>query len=300
MNAAGHGTQVTGVALYGDVGACVHAKVFAPGLRIINARMLDDDNAQGRAYGRYIVAALPGRRGKSHPRATLQSAKRPEGAEAWHKQIALRLCGFGVPNLDRAMYCRPQRVTLYYEGEIVPDEVKIFDVPVPPEFSKTKGRKSITVTVAYDPPVSVVHRDRPAGTRLTWGLARGDVPDAKLQTAITTEAAEEEASAAQATEVVEGSPKRKEKSPFLGSELPKRPQLHSTVQKSVFAWKRGAYGDTYRLAVTARAVRPAHLELKQRFAIVVSLECEADDVNVFNLVRARLGAGRVRVRVPGR
>lgn len=43
--AAGHGTQVAGVALYGDVGACVHTKAFAPRLRIVNARMLDDDNA---------------------------------------------------------------------------------------------------------------------------------------------------------------------------------------------------------------------------------------------------------------
>lgn len=197
------------------------------------------------------------------------------------------------------MYCRPQRATLYHEGEIVPDEVKIFDVPVPAEFSKVKGRKTITVTVAYDPPVSVVHRDRPAGTRLTWGLARGDVPDTKLQSAITTEATEEEG-AAQETEKEGDAQKKKEKTPFLPGEVPKRLQLHSTVQKNVFAWKRGVYGDTYRLAVTARAVRPAHAELKQRFAVVVSLECEADDVNVFNLVRARLASGRVRIRVPGR
>jgi hypothetical protein len=70
------------------------------------------------------------------------------------------------------------------------------------------------------------------------------------------------------------------------------------VQKNVFSWKRGVYGDTYRLAITAKAVRPAHAETPQGFAIVVSLECEGDAVNVFNLVRTRLGAGRVRIRVP--
>lgn len=34
-----------------------------------------------------------------------------------------------------------------------------------------------------------------------------------------------------------------------------------------------------------RAVRPIYFDVKQRFAFAVSLECEADDVNVFNLVR---------------
>jgi hypothetical protein len=119
-----------------------------------------------------------------------------------------------------------------------------------------------------------------------------------LQSAITTEATEEEGVAQEPEK--ESDAQKKDKSPFLPGELPKRLQLHSTVQKNVFAWKRGVYGDTYRLAVTARAVRPAHAELKQGFAVVVSLECEADDVNVFNLIRARLAAGRVRIRVPGR
>lgn len=284
-----------------------------PGLRVVTTSpQFSSGNLVGFVHGTsfaapkvaHMAATLLARypdAGANLVRALLvQSAERPEGSETWDKPMAMRLCGFGVPKLDRAMYCRPQRVTLYYEGEIVPDEVKIFDVPVPQEFSKTKGRKAITVTVAYDPPVSVVHRDRPAGTRLTWGLARGDVPDAKLQTAITTEAAEEEPSVAPPSEPPADDPKRKAKSPFLGGQLPKRPQQHSTVQKNVFVWKRGQYGDTYRLALTARAVRPTHAELKQRFAVVVSLDCEADDVNVFNLVRARLGAGRVRVRVPAR
>jgi hypothetical protein len=80
--------------------------------------------------------------------------------------------------------------------------------------------------------------------------------------------------------------------------LPKRPQQRGTVQKNIFSWMRGAYGDPYRLAVTARAIRPAHAKEKQTFAVVVSMECVDANVNVFNLVRARLAAGRVRVRVP--
>jgi hypothetical protein len=188
------------------------------------------------------------------------------------------------------MFCRPQRVTLYHEGEILPDEVQVFDVPVPVEFAKGSGRKQIIVTIAFDPPVSVVHRDRPAGVHLTWGLARGDVREATLHSAIASEAQQDADDAAD--------PDDKKKSRFMSGDLPKRVQQRGTVQKNIFSWKRGAYGETYRLAVTAKAIRPAYLEDPQDYAVVVTLESEDDQVNVFNMVRTRLGAGRVRVRVP--
>lgn len=53
--------------------------------------------------------------------------------------------------------------------------------------SGAKGRKRLLATVAYDPPVSVVHRDRPAGINLTWALARGDVSEAEVQATIAAE-----------------------------------------------------------------------------------------------------------------
>jgi hypothetical protein len=241
----------------------------------------------------HLAARLVGRYPEASPnllRALIvQSARLPEGVQTWKPERAMRLCGFGVPDLDRALFCRPQRVTLYYEGEIVPDEVKVFDVPVPADFAKARGRKRIIVTIAFDPPVSVVHRDRPAGVHLTWGLARGDVPESRLHAAI----------AAAAVRDAEDAPEEaSDKSPFMKADLPKRIQQRGTVQKNVFSWARGSYGETYRLAVTAKAIRPAYLDEPQGFAVVVTLESEDDGVNVFNLVRARLAAGRVRVRVP--
>ena len=92
--------------------------------------------------------------------------------------------------------------------------------------------------------------------------------------------------------------KKRKKAPFVKLDLPSRIQQAGTLQKNIFTWVRGQYGDTYRLAVIARAIRPAHASTPQRFAVVVSLEGEDDRVNVFNLVRTRLAAGRVRVRVP--
>jgi hypothetical protein len=92
--------------------------------------------------------------------------------------------------------------------------------------------------------------------------------------------------------------KGKTKSPFWNGTLPKRMQQRGTVQKNIFSWMRGAYGDPYRIAVTAKAVRPVYAKDSQRFALVATLECQDSSVNVYNLVRARLSAGRVRIRVP--
>ena len=222
------------------------------------------------------------------------SARTPEGVQDWKPADAMRVCGFGIPDLDRALYCRPQRVTLFHEGHIDVDEVKLFDIPVPSDLAQSKGRKSITVTIAYDPPVSVVNRERPAGVVLTWRLARGDVPEEQVERAIA-ETAEEELETSK--EEGESEPERR-KRVFWPGKMPKRPQQRGTVQKDVFSWVRGEYGDPYRLAVTAKATRPAYKSASQRFAVIVTLECEDPAVQLYTVLRARLAAGRVRVRVP--
>lgn len=225
----------------------------------------------------------------------VQSAAPPEPVRDWPPEQIMRLCGFGVPDADRALVCRPRRATLFAESRVAVDEVRLFDVPVPDDFARAKGKKRIVVTIAFDPPVSLTHRDRPAGIQLTWGLVRGDKSDEDVRAAISA-VAESEVSGAAATL----RPKASDIfMPASQTKLRKAPQRRGTVQKNVFEWSRGAYGDRYQIAVTAKANRPRHANDTQRFAVVVTLERDDDAVNVYTLVRARLDAGRVRVRVPG-
>lgn len=255
--------------------------------------------ATGTSIAAPKVAHLAARIVARYPEATsnllrallVNSAVAPGGVADWTKQDVMALCGFGVPDADRALFCRPNRVTLYHEGTIVPDEVKVFEVPVPRELSKAKGRKTISVTVAFDPPVSLVRRDRPSGVSLTWGLASGDVPEGTLEAAIAAEAESEE------PEVSPSPPPRR--SVFIAGDLPKRAQQHGAVQKNVFPWTRGEHGETYRLAITAKATRARDAKAAQRYAVAVTLECEDAEVNVYAAVRTRVVAGRVRVQVTG-
>jgi hypothetical protein len=223
----------------------------------------------------------------------------------WDPALAMQLCGFGLPNEDRALYCREQRVTYYCEDEIEPDQIHLFEIFVPSEIHDGKGKKSIAVTLAYDPPTSVVDANSPAGIELNWNLARGDVPIAQVEKAIVAEATKEERTAAVAArkalreKLKKGEDVKKDKSPFmLNTELPKKIQSQGTVQKNVFVWeKKGKFGATYHLAVSAKAIRPVHQKDKQRYAVVVTLECQDPETKLYALSRAKMLTARARVKV---
>lgn len=229
------------------------------------------------------------------------SASFPEGVHTYTHARAMKLCGFGVPNLDRALYCTDARVTAYFTGEIEIDAVLLFDIYVPSELTESKGKKRITVTVAYDPPVSALDQLRPAGINLTWKVAKANVAESVIEAELVAAAEQQLAAAgdADATEPTTTKPeKAKKKKVFEGGTLPRRIQQRSTVQKNVFEWTNKVPGDTWRLALTAKATRPVHATDKQRYAIVVTIEHATEPVAIYQSIRARAPAGRVRVRVP--
>ena len=223
----------------------------------------------------------------------VNSASYPEGAQNYTKEQKLRLCGFGAPDLDRASHCTDSRATLFFTGEIAIDAVHIFDIPVPDDLSTGRGKKRITVTVAYDPPVSALEQVRPAGINMTWKVAKADVADGVIEAALAAEAERELAGSATGDE-----PTKTKKKVFETGTIARRLQQRGTVQKNVFEWTRKVTGNTWRLALTAKATRPAHANDKQRYAVVVTIEHATDPVAVYQAIRARLPAGRVRVRVP--
>lgn len=222
----------------------------------------------------------------------VNSASYPEGAQNYTKEQKLRLCGFGVPDLDRASHCTDSRATLFFTGEIAIDAVHVFDIPVPDELSTGKGKKRITVTVAYDPPVSALEQVRPAGINLTWKVAKADVDDKVIEAALAAEAEAELVGSAGGDEA------KTKKKVFETGTIARRAQQRGTVQKNIFEWTKKVTGNTWRLALTAKATRPAHANDKQRYAVVVTIEHATDQVAVYQAIRARLPAGRVRVRVP--
>lgn len=241
-----------------------------------------------------LLASMPDASANLVRALLVNSASFPEGAQAYPPEQAMRLCGFGVPNLDRGLFCTDKRATLYFAGDIAIDAVLLFEIPVPRELSDSKGRKRITVTVAYDPPVSALEQVRPSGINLTWKVAKANVADDVIMAELVA-AAERELDA---TSDGKGTPKKKKQKAFEAGSLPRRIQQRGTVQKNIFECTNKVPGDAWHLALTANATRAAHANEKQRFAIAVTVEHARSEVEVYHSIRARLPAGRVRVRVP--
>jgi hypothetical protein len=84
----------------------------------------------------------------------------------------LRLCGYGQPNHNAALYSNEHRVTLTAEDEIPLNGVHIFQVPIPVEFKESKGKRKVSVCLAYDPPVRFSRKEY-LGIKMDYDLIRG-------------------------------------------------------------------------------------------------------------------------------
>lgn len=86
------------------------------------------------------------------------------------------VCGNGVPNLDRARSSGKNRVVLLAESTIGLDRFHVYEVPIPDEFCSTDGVRTLSVSLAYDPPVRHSRLDY-LGFRMSYRLIRGKTLD---------------------------------------------------------------------------------------------------------------------------
>jgi len=81
------------------------------------------------------------------------------------------LCGFGKPDPDRTLQSLDNWVVLMADEVIPLDYIHIYEIPVPELFRDVSGRRRITVTLAYDPPVRH-QRALYFGNTITFHLVR--------------------------------------------------------------------------------------------------------------------------------
>lgn len=89
---------------------------------------------------------------------------------------ALGLCGHGLVDAERASFSDDARVVLYAEDEIAVDHFAVYQIPIPEPFQTERGRRTIRISLAYDPPVRHSRLDY-NGTAMGFRLIRGCDPD---------------------------------------------------------------------------------------------------------------------------
>ncbi len=88
---------------------------------------------------------------------------------------ALSLVGYGKPDLVRALYSSESRVTMFAEDDIGIDNLHLYSIPVPDEFKATGGKRQVSISLAFDPPVRHTRLDY-LGFTMEFHLFRGLTP----------------------------------------------------------------------------------------------------------------------------
>ena len=70
----------------------------------------------------------------------------------------LKTVGYGIPTLE-ALWSSPSRVTLFAEDEVALRTFHVYSLIIPSEFLDTAGRRSVRVSLAYNPPTRLSRRD---------------------------------------------------------------------------------------------------------------------------------------------
>lgn len=195
--------------------------------------------------------------------------------ETISERAVLEVCGYGVPSLARASVSAPNRVFQWAEGSLPADCFHIYEVPIPEEIYQGRGTRSISVTLAFDPPVRHSRLDY-LGTTMSYRLIRGKTLE----------------------EVEEAFRRRTQQEPQVeridaphNCLLEPMPTLRegSTLQKATFTMRRAPrnYGETYFLVVRCHRGWAIDEHFPQRYAVVVSMEHE-EQVDLYVKMQARL------------
>lgn len=188
---------------------------------------------------------------------------------------ALRaVSGHGVIDLERAAFSDDARVVLYAEDELPIDYFGIYQLPIPEPFQTEPGKRSIRITLAYDPPVRHTRTDY-VGVGMSFRLVRGCNSDMIFDhyRRRTTQDGPFPDLAARYNCILSPGPQDRER---------------GTVQCATATFKRNveAYGNNYYLVVRCESGWAASLTT-QRFAVVVEISHSAE-VKLYERIRQRI------------
>ncbi|MEW6540803.1 MAG: S8 family peptidase [Bacillota bacterium] len=211
--------------------------------------------------------------------------------EAEAEKRILRTIGFGQPDINRAAFSTEQRTTLIAEDEIPLDHFHLYEIELPDEFVTRSGRRSVRVTLAYDPPIRGTRKDYLANT-MWFQIYRGLTAD-EIRNAMSL-----------ARGV--GTQPRISQSNVVNARPPYTSLEWSTVQCAVyksqsrrpFNYRPDPNGSViWHLLVGCNSRFAGNETGNQRYAIAVSLEHSDAQIRLYQTVRQRVEQ-RIRIYWP--
>lgn len=259
--------------------------------------------ASGTSFAAPRVANLAARVSARYPSASANLIRSLLAVAAHHPREAelgmidedlFRTIGAGVPLANHVVESFTNRVVMMFEGKITCDTALIHPIPIPEAFARGRADRSISIAIAYDPPVRRQRREY-LGGRIKLDMFRNVEVD-ELRELMGRQDPDD---------------RRKIPSDRRRIQQKLRPAatiaLGSTLQ--VRRWSAPAAnsldpddGDTYYVVLThvreAWADRLPENYAEQRYAIAVELwDRDRPEIDIFNLVQNKVRVpARVRVR----
>lgn len=212
----------------------------------------------------------------------------PQNREPWEK---LCLVGYGICLEDRVGYSTDNDTCLIAEDEVAEDRWHIYALPVPHSFLNTRGKRGITVALAYDPPVRASRREylsRTMWVEVLKGMSIGEIEECRGR------------------HVGEGDAPKLPQRAVLDLRPTKEPLQWSTLQV-----RRRIWGRSPRLPIIGEQDAPVlHVivgcqrrfstgeDSRQRYALAIRFWHESERVRIYQELRERVRTRAIaRVRI---
>jgi subtilisin family serine protease len=225
-----------------------------------------------------LLATFPGASANLLRALLVGAARIPEEADAKlaaHGALAARtVCGHGRVDPLRAAFSDDHRVILFAEDELPLDHFAVYHVPIPDLF-QNGGKRTIRVSLAYDPPVRHSRADY-TGIGMSYRLLRG------CSSALIFDHFRRRKKEEGRHPDIEGR--------YNCSLQPGAQQREKgTVQTAsvTFSQATEGYGEDYYLVVRCEGGWAESFMTSQRFAVVVELEHQ-QEVRLYARLRARI------------
>jgi len=104
-----------------------------------------------------LIRALAVHSAQVHSDAESWIGENKTPGEAFERR--LRLLGYGMPDIRRALFSSDQHIVLVAEDELPDGAFHLYELELPSEFLSLSSRRRIRVTLAYDPPVKGTRKE---------------------------------------------------------------------------------------------------------------------------------------------
>ena len=220
------------------------------------------------------------------------NSKQSQGEKTKQIEKQLAIYGYGQTDLERAMYSAENYVVLSEDNILIPvGKFHIYEIPqLPEEFFDVQGIRTLSITLAFDPPTRPTRGDSYLGITMEFNLFKGIDRESIVNAYVDASKSD---SPDNFTEISLDNLKKKHKGKSIISELSPSSTLRKkgTVQRGQveITAKAKRYNNVpMNLVVSCNRKWANSDEIEQRYALVACISHSDPQVNLYNRLQLQI------------